>query len=48
MKNKILIIEDNEQNLYLMTFILENNGYEVVQAFNSCYSKQLEIKIKRV
>ncbi len=32
MKNKILIIEDNEQNLYLMTFILENNGYEVVQA----------------
>ncbi len=32
MKNKILIIEDNEQNLYLMAFILENNGYEVVQA----------------
>ncbi len=31
MKNKILVIEDNEQNLYLMTFILENNGYEVVQ-----------------
>jgi len=32
MKRKILVIEDNEQNLYLMTFILENNGYEVVQA----------------
>jgi len=32
MKRKILIIEDNEQNLYLMTFILENNGYEVAQA----------------
>ncbi len=32
MKRKILIVEDNEQNLYLMTFILENNGYEVVQA----------------
>jgi CheY-like chemotaxis protein len=29
---KILIIEDNEQNLYLATFILEKNGYEVVQA----------------
>lgn len=32
MKRKILVIEDNEQNLYLMNFILENNGYEVVQA----------------
>ena len=29
---KILIIEDNEQNLYLATFILEKHGYEVVQA----------------
>jgi two-component system cell cycle response regulator DivK len=34
MKNKILIIEDNEQNMYLMTFLLENNGYEIVQARN--------------
>jgi len=32
MKPKILVIEDNEQNLYLITFILEKNGYEVVQA----------------
>ncbi len=32
MKTKILIIEDNEQNLYLIPFILEKNGYEVVQA----------------
>lgn len=32
MKPKILIIEDNEQNLYLITFILEKHGYEVVQA----------------
>ncbi len=29
---KILVIEDNEQNLYLVTFILEKNGYEVVPA----------------
>jgi two-component system cell cycle response regulator DivK len=28
----ILVIEDNEQNLYLVTFILEKNGYEVIQA----------------
>ncbi|MCG3206895.1 MAG: Polar-differentiation response regulator DivK [Anaerolineae bacterium] len=29
---KILIIEDNEQNLYLETFILEKHGHQVVQA----------------
>jgi two-component system cell cycle response regulator DivK len=29
LKGKILIIEDNEQNLYLVTFILEKRGYEV-------------------
>ena len=32
MKPKVLVIEDNEQNIYLVTFILEKNGYEVVQA----------------
>ena len=32
MKSKILVIEDNEQNLYLVTFILEKHGYEVIQA----------------
>lgn len=32
MKQTILVIEDNEQNLYLVTFILEKNGYEVVSA----------------
>lgn len=31
---KILIIEDNEQNLYLETFILEKNGHEIIQARN--------------
>ncbi len=34
MKTKILVIEDNEQNMYLMKFILEQNGYEVIQAWN--------------
>jgi two-component system cell cycle response regulator DivK len=29
MKGKILVIEDNEQNLYLVRFILEKNDYEV-------------------
>ena len=33
-KNKILVIEDNEQNMYLVNFILESHGYQVVQAFD--------------
>lgn len=29
---KILIIEDNEKNMYLMSFILSKKGYEVLKA----------------
>jgi len=29
MSKKILYIEDNEQNLYLVTFLLEKHGYTV-------------------
>ncbi len=32
--NRVLIIEDNEQNMYLTTFILETNHCEVFQARN--------------
>ncbi len=32
MKKKILIVEDNEQNLYLATYLMEKNGFEVVSA----------------
>ncbi len=32
MKRTILVIEDNEQNMYLCTYILTSRGYEVVQA----------------
>ena len=32
MKTKILVIEDNEQNRYLVTYLLEAKGYEVVSA----------------
>jgi len=31
-KKRILIIEDNEQNLYLMRFLLEKHGFEVLVA----------------
>ncbi len=32
MSNHILLIEDNAQNRYLVTFLLENSGYTVQQA----------------
>ncbi len=31
---RILIVEDNEQNMYLINFILQKNGYETIKAFN--------------
>lgn len=31
---KVLIIEDNAQNLYLLSFILEKNGFSVIGASN--------------
>lgn len=34
MNNRILVIEDNEQNLYLMRFLLEKNGFTVIGAEN--------------
>jgi len=34
MKGKILVIEDNEQNLYLIRFILEDSGFEVFSAMD--------------
>lgn len=32
MKAKILYIEDNDQSLYMVTFLLKSKGYEVLQA----------------
>ncbi len=32
MAEKILLVEDNPQNRYLVTFLLEKNGYEVISA----------------
>lgn len=34
MKHKVLVIEDNDKNLYLITFILEKSGFAVVAARN--------------
>ena len=34
MSDTLLIIEDNEQNLYMMRYLLENSGFEVIGAEN--------------
>ncbi len=34
MKTKVLIIEDNEQNMYMLTFLLEAENYEVIQSLS--------------
>jgi two-component system, cell cycle response regulator DivK len=34
MKLRVLIIEDNEQNMYMLSYLLRNNSYEVIEAFN--------------
>ena len=34
MKKRILVVEDNEQNLYLSAFLLKKNSYEIIAAKN--------------
>ena len=46
MKPKILVIEDNEQNMYLVTFILEKRGYQVVQARDGREGIELAGRVK--
>jgi CheY-like chemotaxis protein len=46
MKPGILVIEDNEQNLYLTTFILEQQGYSVVQARNGPEGIRLAAEVR--
>jgi len=46
MKRKILYIEDNEQNLYLVTFILEKHGHEVHAATDGREGIDLAARIR--
>ncbi|MDD5676508.1 MAG: response regulator [Kiritimatiellae bacterium] len=46
MKYTILLIEDNEQNLYLETFLLEQNGFEVFAAKSGPEGIALATKIQ--
>lgn len=50
MNEIIVIIEDNEQNRYLMKFLLEKNGYSVREAATADegIAKVLELKPKAV
>lgn len=48
MKPTILVIEDNEQNLYLTTFLLEQAGYEVAQARDGQAGIDLARKVQPV
>ena len=43
---RILVVEDNETNLYLIKFILEKNGYEVIEAMEGAVGVELAIKEK--
>jgi len=43
---KILVVEDNETNLYLIKFILEKSGYEVIEAREGAVGVELAIKEK--
>ena len=45
MSAKILLIEDNEQNRYLATFLLEKRGYNVVSAEDGLKGVELAQKI---
>ncbi len=45
-KKRILVIEDNENNMYLIRFILEKNGYEVIEARKGLTGVKLAIKEK--
>lgn len=45
MGKEILLIEDNEQNRYLATFLLESNGYSVTSAFDGAMGIELAGRI---
>ena len=46
MPKRILIVEDNENNMYLISFILRNKSYEVIEARTGEDGVELAIKEK--
>ncbi len=45
MKRPILIIEDNEQNLYMMNYLLTKKGFELVSAMTGLDGIELALKV---
>jgi CheY-like chemotaxis protein len=43
---KILVVEDNEKNMYLMDFILTKSGYQVIKAETGEKAVELALKEK--
>ncbi len=41
---RILVVEDNETNLYLIRFMLEKSGYEVIEAMEGAVGVELAVK----
>jgi two-component system, cell cycle response regulator DivK len=44
MNTTILLVEDNEQNRYLATFLLRQAGYRVVHAQNGCEGIEVAVR----
>ncbi|PKL39293.1 MAG: response regulator [Candidatus Riflebacteria bacterium HGW-Riflebacteria-1] len=44
MPKTLLIIEDNEQNFYMMRFLLENKGFKVIGAENGRLGVEMALK----
>jgi len=43
---RILVVEDNEINMYLIRFMLEKSGYEVIEAREGAAGVELAVKEK--
>jgi CheY-like chemotaxis protein len=43
---RILVVEDNDTNMYLIKFILEKSGYEVIEAREGAVGVELAVKEK--
>jgi len=41
---KILVVEDNADNMYLVKFILEEEGFEVIEALDGAEGVELAVK----
>jgi CheY-like chemotaxis protein len=43
---RILVVEDNETNMYLIRFMLKKSGYEVIEARDGASGVELAVKEK--